>query len=210
MWSIDLAGHVRAVARMPRFRDRRLLAGGASTRLVALVPADENASSAGWLLVAADLTSGKTYSRRVTELRDVPPSPLSADESLICVSSRVVALDWREARMRFLTWPVSGSSAAHLIADGTWACAGAVFGSPVQEALCAVNMADGRAHVVLARDCFFLAAAPSGASFLASRNVDPSSSLSSPGAELLEIFPDFSSLARAPVFKEAFVPIPRH
>ncbi|MCD6352059.1 MAG: hypothetical protein J7M26_08060, partial [Armatimonadetes bacterium] len=100
-----------------------------------------------------DPTTGAVNTRKVTELAGTHPGPLQKTELLI---SSLEALDWRAARIRTLASSGEVSLRGKATPDGRWVLAEASLGeykdkknsskAEDQEALVALDLADGRFH----------------------------------------------------------------
>jgi hypothetical protein len=211
LWLIDTDGKVRTIplpspARQVVVQDTqtfRVSPDGASVALASLAPGRE-AKTSGAQIITVDIATGKAAARPVTSLPATHPGPLSRDESLVAVASRLGALDWRAARLRFLTWPMFGLGKFCASPDGAWAFADVVPRKGGKRTVVAVNLADGRAHLVLSHSSATPLAAGSGCSFLASLRDSSGSPFAGETAELLEVYEDSGALARSPVAQGVF------
>ena len=206
LWALDLRGHVRTVARMPGLRAWKVVSDATGAHLLGFTTAGAPAGR----IVTADLATGKTSERPVTDVPGMHPGPLSPDETLTVVDESLLALDWKAARVRHLAELILEVNNLQVAKDGSWAFAdlSGPTGAYKRSGLVAINLADGRIHSVSARGSSrnpetVLAPAPEGCGFLASTNTFLGPSLNPEKSEVLEVYADRATLAASPVIKSS-------
>lgn len=205
MWAINTSGDVRTIAKMPGLYAYHVLGDTGHYRLAGLANTGKGGSSQ-WHVVTADLATGKLTDTPLTELPDLHPGPLSADESAVFIDNRVAAVDWRLARARFITWPMETLGKIYAAPGASWAFASEVEsygGYSSSRQILAIDLADGKTHLAVSdlrqvESAQVLAAGPSGMTFLVSTTGYFSSPFEPENGTIMEVFADAPALAASP------------
>lgn len=102
-------------------------------------------------IVRVDLETGAKNEGQITMLAGTHPGPLAPSETLVD-GHRIGALDWQAARIRWITTKSPAMLKAHACRNGRWALASLTVNregfSESSKALAAVNLAEGKFHLV--------------------------------------------------------------
>lgn len=122
-------------------------------------------------LAVVDPSRGTCRVRPLTTAAGVHPGPLSRNELLLPGRRRsVIALDWKAARLRRITWPSENTIEAKACRAGRWAVATAWPKAATQPRLVAVDLAAGRFYPLSSRPLRLLAVCGDGIRALVCRS----------------------------------------